>query len=63
MLYCFPGLTRTLLNYGGIRQNSFHSETYDDKEREITSLYHMQRIWQAHSLCIIGIALHILQNP
>ena len=34
MLYCFPGLTRTLLNYRGIRQNSFHSETYDDNKEK-----------------------------
>ena len=34
MLYCFPGLTRTLLNYRGIHQNSFHSETYDDNKEK-----------------------------
>ena len=34
MLYCFPGLTRTLLNYRGIRQNSFHSKTYDDNKEK-----------------------------
>ena len=27
-----PGLAHTLLNYRGIRQNSFHSETYADKK-------------------------------
>ena len=33
---CFiaPGLTRTLLNYRGIRQKSFHSETYDDNKEK-----------------------------
>ena len=29
-----PGLARTLLNYRGIRQNSFHSETYDDNKEK-----------------------------
>ena len=29
-----PGLTRTLLNYRGIRPNSFHSETYDDNKKK-----------------------------
>ena len=29
-----PGLTRTQLNYRGIRQNSFHSETYDDNKEK-----------------------------
>src|SRR4051812_48225511 len=51
-----PGLARTLLNYRGIRQNSFHSETYDDNKEEYL-LFTICNGYGKHIL-YVSLALH-----